>query len=425
MSSSPESSTRTSSGDRLPRVFVGFPYSEPYRARYASVAAAAIRASGWDPTMPLGEVPGGILIARIAAMIAASDRAVYEVGAENGNVWFEMGISVAIRQPTALMTDRDPAELPGILRSAWLRHYRDNEACLADIRGFLALADPAPHAPASLGSGDTALVTVVGTGDRTRALVDALRAAEHEVVSRPPSAIRSLSEAVEMAESSGALIGVRPDATAWDGDDATATLTTLGAAFGLRREVIAAAGPAEPVPSDCEQLVVRGAGDSDLAAGVLALLGRNSPALPPSGTVRPRIFATLPRPLRTSVSDALRNDGRALISGEPGYGKTTLLSQVADGLECPVAWVSTEANWTTGELLERIVVAVGQHAPRFGWEAWAAVIQSRQVAEQVGGRGIASTRSAPGPARRTVGERRAARGVGADTARGRRCSQGR
>ena len=57
--------------------------------------------------MPLGEEPQGLLLDQITSMIAGSQRAVYEVGAENGNVWFELGFSASLRQPTALMSDRE------------------------------------------------------------------------------------------------------------------------------------------------------------------------------------------------------------------------------------------------------------------------------------------------------------------------------
>ena len=345
--------------------------------------------------MPLGEVPRGLLLDRIAAMIAGSERAVYEVGAENGNVWFEMGISVALRQPTALMSDREPAELAAILRSPWLHHYADDDACLAALSGFLGLEAPGPHVPPSRGLGNPRLVVVVGIGDRARALADAIRASGRTVVSRRPSTIRSLAEAVELAESCGVLVGVRPDAEAWARHDAAATLATLGAAFGLRREVIVAAGPPEQVPSDCEQLTARGADEADLAANVLALIGRPPLVLPPGGTARPRVAAALSRPLRGPVADTLRNQGRALLSAEPGYGKTTLLDQVAVEVGYPTAWVTIAANWSTAELIERIVTAVGQHVPSFGWEAWAAVRRSQQPAERANDR--VSSPPAPHP----------------------------
>ena len=345
--------------------------------------------------MPLGEVPRGLLLDRIAAMIAGSERAVYEVGAENGNVWFEIGISVALRQPTALMSDREPAELAVILRSPWLHHYADDDACLAALNGFLGLEAPGPHVPPSRGLGNPRLVVVVGTDDRARALADAIRASGRTVVSRRPSTIRSLAEAVELAESCGVLVGVRPDTDAWAGHDAAAALATLGAAFGLRREVIVAAAPSEQVPSDCEQLTARGADEADLAANVVALIGQPPLVLPPGGTARPHAAAALSRPLRGPVADTLRNHGRALLSAEPGYGKTTLLDQVAVELGYPTAWVTIAANWSTAELIERIVTAVSQHVPSFGWEAWAAVRRSQQAAERANDR--VSSPPAPHP----------------------------
>ena len=80
----------------------------------------------------------------------------------------------------------------------------------------------------------------------------------------------------------------------------------------------------------------------------------------------------------------------------PGYGKTTLLRQVADELGCATAWVTIESNWSVGQLIERIVASVGQHIPQFGWQAWATVRRSRQAARQpeIG----LATRQVPHPA---------------------------
>ena len=166
-------------------------------------------------------------------------------------------------------------------------------------------------------------------------------------------------------------------------------------AFGLRREVIVAAAPSEQVPSDCEQLTARGADEADLAANVVALIGQPPLVLPPGGTARPHAAAALSRPLRGPVADTLRNHGRALLSAEPGYGKTTLLDQVAVELGYPTAWVTIAANWSTAELIERIVTAVSQHVPSFGWEAWAAVRRSQQAAERANDR--VSSPPAPHP----------------------------
>ena len=367
-------------------LFVGFPYREPYESRYGTTAVPAIRESGWDPVMPLDEVPRGLLLDRIVAMISGAERAVYEVGAENGNVWFEVGVSVALRQPTALMSDQEPAKLAGILRSPWLHHYANEDACLDALRGFLSLEAAEPHVPPARAPGDPALAVVVGVGDRAHVLADAMRAAGKPVAHRRPDTIRSLKDAVELAESCGALVCVRPDTEAWDGHDAIAALVTLGAAFGSRRAAIVAAGQDERVPSDCEQLLVHGADDASLAANVLALIDRPPPVLAPSGTARPRVAPAISRPLRTPVADALRNQGRALLSAEPGYGKTTLLDEVARELGSPTAWVTIAANWSTAEVIERIVTAVGQHVPSFGWNAWAAVRRSQQAAERANDR---------------------------------------
>ena len=345
--------------------------------------------------MPLGEEPGGLLLDRIAEMITAADRALYEVGIENGNVSFEIGMSAALRQPTALMSDRDPDELPAFLRSPWLACYADDDALLGALRGFLTLERPQSLVGRPPAIGDPSLVAVVGEGVRASALEDTLRAAGHTVVASPPGSIRSLDDALQLVESCGVVIGVRPDAETWDGNEAVGMLVTLGAAFGSHRDVMVATGLGETVPSDCEKLVVRARDDAELAARVLARIAQ-PPPLPAGGTTRPRAEPSLPRPLRGPVAEELRAQGRALLSAEPGYGKTTLLRQVADELSYPTAWVTIETNWSVGDLIERIVAAVGRHVPSYGWKAWAAVRRAQQVAEQRGDR--ASKPSGPTPA---------------------------
>ena len=62
MSSSPESPTSTAPGNTRRRLLIGFPYREPYLSRYGTMAVSAIRESGWDPTMPLDDVPRGLLL---------------------------------------------------------------------------------------------------------------------------------------------------------------------------------------------------------------------------------------------------------------------------------------------------------------------------------------------------------------------------
>lgn len=368
------------------QVFVGFPYDEPYRSRYGTAVASAIVEADWDPVMPLDQEPQGLLLNQITSMIAGSQRAVYEVGPENGNVWFELGFSASLRQPTALLSDRDPEELAGILRSPWLRLYADEQACADVVRGFLGLEDAAPLVPAPQGLGDPTLVVVVGTGDRAGSIEEPIRASGISVVSHAPNSIRSLAEAVKLAESCGVLVVVRPEGASWSEPDAVATLATAGAGLGLRHEVILAAGLDEWVPTDCEQLAVRGEDNVSLSANVLDQIGRALETPPPSGTTRPRIPASLQRSLRTPVAEALRNSGRVLLSAEPGYGKTTLLDQVATELAHPTAWVTLETTNSAPQLVEQILFAVGQHVPGFGWEAWAALRRSQEAARQVASR---------------------------------------
>ncbi|MCY3957123.1 MAG: AAA family ATPase [Chloroflexi bacterium] len=348
---------------------------------YETKVSCAIRNYGWDPITPRGEVPQGILLARISAMIEGSERAVYDIGTENGNVCFELGISLALRQPVALMSDRDPGDLPNLFRSPWLYCYTDSDTCVSALTGFLGLENPLPLVPRTQVPGDPALVVVIGTGDRARGIERALQASGHSVVYRNPNTIRSVAESIQLAESCGALVAARPAADRWSGDDAIAALVTLGAAHGAGRTAIIGAGPGEQVPSDCAPLVTRGADDVDLAANVIEQIEQSAPPLPLGGAIRPTAEEALPRALTTPVAEQLRIRGRGLLSAEPGYGKTTLLHQVADRLGYPTAWVTIEANWSAESLIARIVAAVGEHVSRFGWQAWAAVRRSRQAAE--------------------------------------------
>lgn len=373
-------------GDRDRQVFLGFPYREPYKSLYSDTVASAAQEARWTATMPLGEQPHGLLLDQVTSMIAGSQRSVYEVGVENGNVAFELGFSAALRQPTAFMSDRDPAELPDVLRSPWLWLYEDGDACVDAIRAFLGLESPSPLVSAPQGLGDPALVVVVGKGERAKALEESIRDLGRPVISRPPGSIPSLAEAVELAESCGVLVAVRPSGGSWEGRESTATLATTGAALGLRREVILAAGLDERVPTDCEQLTVRGEEDTDLSLSVLAQLSHAPEKLPPGGTTRPRIAASLERSLSAPIVNALRTGGRALLVAEPGYGKTTLLDQVATKLSLPTAWVTIGTDSSVAQLVEQIVSAVGQHAPGFGWEAWVALRRSRQAARHVASR---------------------------------------
>jgi hypothetical protein len=362
-------------------------YSEPYLTLYGTKAVAAVRQLGWEVAMPLGGKPEGLMLDRIAALIDSAERAIYEVGFENGNVWFELGISLGRRQPVALTTSREPRELPDILRSPWLRPYRDDDSCLNEIRGFLSLATPPPIVSASKTLSDAPRITVIGKSGRTAAVALALRNAGRSVTEVDPGAVRSLKEAIDVAESCGVLVCVRPATESWEGHEAIASLAILGAGFGLNREVVAAAGLREFVPSDCMQLLVRGADDADIAARVLASLERPRLAPPPAGTIRPRITGTLPRPQRVAVATAVRNDGRGLLDAEPGYGKTTLLDQAANELGWPTAWVTVDSDWSVGDILERLLSVLGEHAPGFGWRAMV------ELREAEGVTGIANDRA--------------------------------
>ena len=384
--SSPGSPMSESIGNGNPRVFLGFPYEDPYLSRYGSAVASAIREREWDPTMPLGEVPQGILLERITSLIGGSNRAVYDVSRENGNVCFELGISLTLRQPVALVSDRDPAELPDLFRTPWLHCYADTDACVSALAGFLELRSITSLVPPPRAPGEPELVTVVGMGERASCIARALQEAGRSVVCRRPSSIRSLADAVLLAESCGVLVVARPAAGEWNDNDLITALVTLGAAHAADRTAIIGAGPGEWVPSDCVPLVTQDTDDAVLASKVVSQIEQPARTLPPSGTVPSTVMATLPRSLQVPIADELRTRGRALLSAEPGFGKTTILHQVAEGLGFPTAWVTIEANWSVAQLIERVVAAVSEHVSHFGWQAWATVRRSQQAAVAVKGR---------------------------------------
>ena len=145
------------------------------------------------------------------------------------------------------------------------------------------------------------------------------------------------------------------------------------------RAVLVAAGRAEWVPSDCMQLVVRGTDDADLARSVLSLIGRPPIALPPSGTARRGRTAETP-------SNACCRRASAWRPCAPFRGawlwEDHVARPVADELGYRAAWVSLEADWSVAELIERLVAAIGQHIPAFGWTSLLKVRRSRQFARR-------------------------------------------
>lgn len=357
-------------------VFLGFSYRDPYLSRYGDAVRNAVSREGWEALMPLGAEPGGLMLDRIAAMIRGSRRSVYEVGAENGNVWFELGISLGLRQPTALTSDHDPHELSDVLRTPWLTRYASDETCVDAVLGFLRLGDPQPMIAGARSVADPTAVAVIGEGKRAVAIAARLNERGRRVATIAPPNLRSLSEAVEVGDTFGAVVGVRPEGETWSGPDAIVALVALGAAFALSRTVVLAAAEEEFVPSDCMQLLVRGSIQADLAKNVAGALERPQPAPAPRGTMRPRITGAIDRPQKTPIGRALTERGAAALHAEPGYGKTTVLTQVADLLGQPTAWITVEATWSVAELVERLVAAVGEYAPSFGWNALLALRQA-------------------------------------------------
>jgi hypothetical protein len=361
---------------------MGFVYQEPYLTLYGKRLLDATSREGWEAIMPLGAVPHGLMLDRIAAMIRSCSRAVFEIGADNGNVWFELGFSAGRRQGIALMSGVGVGTLPDILRTSWLRTYDKEADCESSVLGFLSLAVVPPMVSGTKSLAEASRIAVIGEGDRSTAVAKALTKAGREVVVMAPAAIRSIAEAIEIADSFAVLVSVRPATASWTGHDAIASLIAVGAAFGLSRDALLAAGDGDSIPSDCVQLLVRGENDESLGERVVAALGRARPLPPPSGTTRPRIAGALTRPQKAAVARALRESGSALLDAEPGYGKTTVLTQAADELALPTAWLTLDADWSATELLERLVAATGEHLPSFGWSALLAVRVAAQVARR-------------------------------------------
>ena len=366
----------TDPGRPARRVFVGFHYQAPYTALYGDRIREAVSRDGWYAVMPLGDDPCGLLLDRISVMIRSAERAVYELGADSGNIWFELGISLALRQPVVLTSDRQPSELVDILRTPWLSPYSTGDDCVEAVRGFLRLPDPQPMVPGRRASGDPTRVTVVGEGERADTVATVLRAAGRKVSTVNPASVRSPAEALEISESSGAIVAIRPPGVMWNATDAVAPLLMVGAAFGVGRNVVLAAGDSEAIPSDCTQLLVRASTPGALGEKVMEALDRSRPGPPPSGTMRPRITGALERVQATDMVEALSEAPAVALDAEPGYGKTTVLTQVAHQIQGPVAWVTLENDWSMPELVERLAAAVGEHAPGFGWKALAAIRQS-------------------------------------------------
>jgi hypothetical protein len=358
------------------KLFIGFEYQEPSKALFSKVVPEAIKESGWQAVMPLAARPGGLMLDRILGMIRYSERNLYEVSQPNGNVWFELGMSTALRIPTALTTRLSPEHVHDLLRGAFLHVHKDDPECIVRVNEFLVDLEPPEIVPRSEPqTPDPVRVMVIGEGDRAATIAERLQTAGYGVDRVTLAAFGSLADAVRLAEAAGAVVAVRPGSDGSWPNDAIGQLVMLGAAFALGRKAVLAASGKERIPSDCVQLSVRGADDVQIAAAIVERLQAPAPAPPPSGILRPRIVGAQPRPLATVAATLLEAQPTAFLDAEPGYGKTTIASQTADRLGWPVAWLTVAGDWSLGNLVERIVAAVEPHAPGFGWSALGAVFE--------------------------------------------------
>ncbi len=359
----------------LPRLFVGFEYQDPYRQRYGERVRDEVTKVMWQAIMPLGESPDGILLDRIDAMIRSTKRAVFEVGHPNPNVWFEIGVAAILRIPVALTTDVEPTRLPDIIRGAWLRFYSGDEGCASEVLAFLGQADRVLlHKGGEPIGADPLRAVVIGSGSRAEAVGAVVAAAGYSVTLVSAPSIGTLPAAIGLAELASTIVLVRPPGEgSWPGEPDIGAFVALGAAYGLRRTAVIAAGTGETIPSDCLQLVARGHEDAEVAARVRGVLEAPRPDPPPTGTRRPQLVGSLARPLARTVAQTLTSARAAFLVAEPGYGKTTVAEQAAGGSGAPVAWLTVDRAWSLAEFLEALVAAVGAHAPGFGWSALAAV----------------------------------------------------
>lgn len=364
--------------------FAGFQYRAPFEERYGVRVRKAAGDIGWEALMPMGSTPRGLMLDRIAAMIRSSRRAIYDVTVDNGNVWFELGISLARRQPIAMLTEIEPLDLPDLLRTPFLHRYSGDDNCCEAAVAFLQLAEVPPMIPSRIVTPKPDLTIVVGRGSRTDVVADALAKEGYKVDVLNPAAVRSVDEAVQVAEIGQRIVVVRATGETWSGPDSMVSLILLGGAYELNRECALAAGEGEWIPSDCPQLVVRGRDESDLGNSVAAALRRPRPGPPPSGTTRPKLSRSLTRRRAAMITRLIEDHGEVAFEAEPGYGKTLMLDQVAHDLQLPTAWITAGDDWSVDKLVEALVAAVGEHVPGFGWNALSSLRASRsQLNESV------------------------------------------
>jgi ATP/maltotriose-dependent transcriptional regulator MalT len=365
-------------------VFAGFQYKAPFEDRYNVAVRKAAGEVGWETVMPMGSTPHGLMLDRIAAMIRSSQRAIYDVTVDNGNVWFELGITLARRQPVALLTEAEPVTLPDILRTPFLRQYMGDQNCCEVALAFLQLTT----VPAMVGSRTSApthgLTAVIGRGFRTESVAQMLSKEGFAIKVVDPAGVRSVDEAVQVAESAERMVVVRPVGETWEGPESIASLMVLGASYELNRECVLAAAPGEWIPSDCPQLAVRGEDEEAVGKNVASAFRRPRPGPPPRGTTRPKISKSIGRRKAGAIRTLINDHGAAALDSEPGYGKTVMLDQVARDLGFPVAWVTAGDDWSLADLIEAVVAAVGEHVPGFGWDALSTVRADRaQSGERV------------------------------------------
>jgi hypothetical protein len=364
---------------RSPDLFIGCAYIEPYLERYSARVPEEL-GEDYRVLMPAREVAGGLLLDRIAAMVHRSDRVAVDVSVRNLNVWFEVGVAAAIGRPLLLLTEDTLSDIPQHLRGAFLATYSAQPSdvtaqCVEQLRAFLDSPSP-PSLPVISGVPFTGRVAVVGERMAAQTIVTDLIALGHDAVAADPVAIRSLTEACEIAGSAESVVILAAD-DGWLDDDACAMLVTLGAAYALGRRTILVAPPGARIPSDCSDIAVRRT-TAEAAAAVHAVLVRPQRRLPSVLSQRPHFKGVADRSVSSIIDETLQRRGNAALIAELGYGKTVVASQVAEQRRA-VVWLTLPERLSLPDAIESLVAALDEYAPAFGWRALA---MSRRLADE-------------------------------------------
>ena len=92
--------------DRRPNAFIAMPFSDPYNDVYRDAIRPLVEEIGYDP-FRVDEAAGpGIILNDIWSRITEASVVIAEVSEANPNVYYEVGVSHALRKPTVLLAQR-------------------------------------------------------------------------------------------------------------------------------------------------------------------------------------------------------------------------------------------------------------------------------------------------------------------------------